>query len=230
MRKGKGLGLATVLSATTALGLMAEPAAAQKKYDGVTVNVVTSTGPPIAEPLQRRAPDFQGMTGATVNVITVPFSELYQKVLTDFATGTNSYDVVVFAPQWMVDYVKPGYLEDLTQKVRADSALKWDDIGTFFRDFSATYSGKVYTIPLDGDFQMVYYRSDLLKQAGLSAPKTWDDYLAIAENFQGKDLDGDGKPDYGSCIAKKRAAQGYWMVLSVAAGFLQSKGTGQGLF
>jgi multiple sugar transport system substrate-binding protein len=230
MREGKRLGLATVLSATTVLGLMAEPAAAQKKYDGVTVNVVTSTGPPIAEPLQRRAPDFQKLTGATVNVITVPFSELYQKVLTDFATGTNSYDVVVFAPQWMVDYVKPGYLEDLTQKVRADSALKWDDIGTFFRDFSATYSGKVYTIPLDGDFQMVYYRSDLLKQAGLSAPKTWDDYLAIAKAFQGKDLDGDGKPDYGSCIAKKRAAQGYWMVLSVAGGFLQSKGTSQGLF
>jgi multiple sugar transport system substrate-binding protein len=138
MWEGKRLGLATVLSATTMLGLAAEPAAAQKKYDGVTVNVVTSTGPPIAEPLQRRAPDFQGLTGATVNVITVPFSELYQKVLTDFATGTNSYDVVVFAPQWMVDYVKPGYLEDLTQKVRADSALKWDDIGTFFRDFSAT--------------------------------------------------------------------------------------------
>jgi multiple sugar transport system substrate-binding protein len=77
---------------------------------------------------------------------------------------------------------------------------------------------------------MVYYRSDLLKEAGMSAPKTWDDYLAIAKAFQGKDLDGDGKPDYGSCIAKKRAAQGYWMVLSVAGGFLQSKGTGQGLF
>jgi multiple sugar transport system substrate-binding protein len=234
MQGRKRVGLATVLAAATAgalaLGLMAAPAAAQKKYDGVTVNVVTFTGPQIAEPLQRRAPDFQKLTGATVNVITVPFSDLYQKVLTDFATGTNSYDAAVFAPQWMVDYIEPGYLEDLTAKVKADTALKWDDIGTFFRDFSATYSGKVYTIPLDGDFQMVYYRSDLLKEAGMSAPKTWDDYLAIAKAFQGKDLDGDGKPDYGSCIAKKRAAQSYWMVLSVAGGFLQSKGTSQGLF
>jgi multiple sugar transport system substrate-binding protein len=234
MQEGKRISLASVLSAAVAgalaFGLTAGPAAAQKKYDGVTINVVTFTGPQIAEPLQRRAPDFQKLTGATVNVTTVPFSDLYQKVLTDFATGTNSYDAAVFAPQWMVDYIEPGYLEDLTAKVKADTALKWDDIGTFFRDFSATYSGKVYTIPLDGDFQMVYYRSDLLKEAGLSAPKTWDDYLAIAKQFQGKDLDGDGKPDYGSCIAKKRAAQSYWMVLSVAGGFLQSKGTGQGLF
>src|SRR5262245_13367065 len=234
MQERKRIGLASVLSAVVAgalaLGLTAGPAAAQKKYDGVTINVVTFTGPQIAEPLQRRAPDFQKLTGATVNVTTVPFSDLYQKVLTDFATGTNSYDAAVFAPQWMVDYIEPGYLEDLTAKVKADTALKWDDIGTFFRDFSATYSGKVYTIPLDGDFQMVYYRSDLLKEAGLSAPKTWDDYLAIAKAFHGKDLNGDGKPDYGSCIAKKRAAQSYWMVLSVAGGFLQSKGTGQGLF
>jgi multiple sugar transport system substrate-binding protein len=77
---------------------------------------------------------------------------------------------------------------------------------------------------------MAYYRSDLLKQAGMQPPKTWDDYLAIAKAFNGKDLNGDGKPDYGSCIAKKRSAQSYWMVLSVAGGFLQSKGTGQGLF
>src|SRR5262245_58594573 len=107
MQERKRIGLASVLSAVVAgalaLGLMAGPAAAQKKYEGVTINVVTFTGPQIAEPLQRRAPDFQKLTGATVNVTTVPFSDLYQKVLTDFATGTNSYDAAVFAPQWMVD-------------------------------------------------------------------------------------------------------------------------------
>ena len=230
MKQWKGLGAAAALSVGCVAGMITVPAAAQMKYDGVTVNVVTFTGPQIAEPLQRRAPDFEKLTGAKINVITVPFSDLYQKLLTDFATGTNSYDAAVFAPQWMVDYIEPGYLEDITSRVKGDAALKWDDIGAFFRDFSATYNGKVYTIPLDGDFQMVYYRSDLLKQANMAPPKTWDDYLAIAKAFQGKDLDGDGKPDYGSCIAKKRNAQSYWMILSVAGGFLQAKGTGQGLF
>ena len=46
----------------------------------------------------------------------------------------------------------------------------------------------------------------------MEPPKTWDDYLAIAKAFQGKDLNGDGKADYGSCIAKKRNAQSYWMI------------------
>ena len=200
------------------------------KFSGVTVRVVTFTGPQIAEPLQRRAPDFEKLTGAKVQVITVPFADLYQKLLTDFATKTNSYDATVFDPQWMGDYVPPGYLEDLTDRVQKDSSLQWNDIAPFFRDFSATFKGKVYTVPLDGDFQMVYYRKDLLQKDGLQPPATWDDYISIAKHFQGKDLNGDGKNDYGSCLAMKRSAQSYWAWISIAAAYLQSKGTKQGAF
>lgn len=220
-----------VLSAMV-LSLLALPPAASPAmpFEGVTVNVLTFTGPQIAEPLQRRGPSFQKLTGAKINVITVPFSDLYQKILTDVATKTNSFQAFVFDPQWMADFVTPGYLEELTSRVKADKALQWNDIAPFFRNFSATYGGKIYTIPVDGDFQMVYYRTDLLKQAGLKPPTTWDDYLKIAQTFNRKDLNGDGTPDFGSCIAKKRNAQSYWMVWSVAAGFLQSKGTRQGSF
>jgi len=200
------------------------------KYDGVTINVMTFTGPQIAEPLQRRAPDFKKLTGATINVVTVPFSDLYTKLLTDWAMGTNSIDAAVFAPQWMADYVEPGYLEDLSPRIAKDEALQLDDIGKFFRDFSMKFGGKTYTITLDGDFQMAYYRSDLLEKAGMKPPQTWDDYINIAKKFHGQDLNGDGKGDYGSCIAKKRNAQSFWMITSVAAGFIQSKGTSEGAF
>ncbi len=219
------LGLAAVL-----ISMASNQAMAQMKYEGVSINIMTFTGPQIAEPLQRRAPDFKKLTGATINVVTVPFSDLYTKLLTDFATGTNSINAMVFAPQWMGDYIEPGYLVDLTDRVKADAALQWEDVGTFFREFSATYAGSIYTIPLDGDFQMVYYRSDLLGDAGMAPPETWGDYLNIAKAFHGKDLNGDGKPDYGSCISKKRNAQAYWMVISIAGGFLQSQGTSQGAF
>jgi multiple sugar transport system substrate-binding protein len=199
-------------------------------YEGVELNILTFTGPQIAEPLQRRGPDFEAMTGAKINVIIVPFSDLYQQILTDVATETNSYDGWVFAPQWMGDFIVPGYVEDLTSYVAADESIEWEDVAPFFRDFSATYEGNVYTIPLDGDFHMGYYRTDLLAEAGIDAPQTWDDYLEIAATFHGQDLYGDGDPDYGSCITKKRAAQAYWFITSVAGSMLQSQGTAQGAF
>ncbi len=200
------------------------------QYDGVEIDIVTFTGPQIAEPLQRRAPEFEAMTGAKVNVITVPFSDLYQQVLTDLATGTNSFDGAVFAPQWMVDYVVPGYLEDLTNRVAADEALEWEDVAGFFRNFSSTYQGKIYTIPLDGDFHMVYYRTDVLAKLNLAPPRTWQEYLNIAEAANGMDMNGDGEADYGSCIGKARNNQAYWFITSIAAPMLQSKGTSQGAF
>src|SRR5207247_11363430 len=107
-------------------------------------------------------------------------------VHTLLARQTKSYDLTVIDPQWMDDYVPPGYLEDLTDRVKNDSTLQCDDTAPFFRDYSATFKGKVYTIPLDGDFQMVYYRKDLLQKDGLKAPETWQDYIGIARHFQGK--------------------------------------------
>lgn len=208
--------------------LLAATAFAQ--YEGIEIDIVTFTGPQIAEPLQRRAPEFEALTGAKVNVTTVPFSDLYQQVLTDMATGTNSFDGAVFAPQWMVDYITPGYLQDITAWVEADEALEWDDVGAFFRDFSSTYEGSIYTLPLDGDFHMVYYRTDVLEEIGMEAPKTWDEYLAIAEAAHGMDMNGDGEADYGSCIGKARNNQGYWFITTIAAPMLQSQGTSQGAF
>lgn len=221
---------AVTTSSLCAVMLAASAASAAKKYDGVKVNIMTFTGPQIAEPLQRRAPEFKELTGAEINVVTVPFSDLYTKLLTDFATGTNSIDAAVLAPQWMVDYVEPGYLEDLSDKVAADADLKSDDISGFFREFSQQYNGKTYLLTLDGDFHMAYYRSDILEAEGLSPPETWGDYLSIAKTLHGKDMNGDGEADYGSCISKKRNAQAYWTILSIAGGYLQSQGTSQGAF
>jgi multiple sugar transport system substrate-binding protein len=219
----------TVAAATTAaVATTAAAAVPTNQFQGVEINILTFTGPQIAEPLQRRGPDFSKLTGAKVNIVTVPFSDLYQKILVDASTKTNSYTGYVLAPQWMPDFVTPGYLEDLTERVKADKALQWDDVLPFFRDFSSTYKGRNYTIPLDGDFLVAYYRTDLLAQAGLKPPETWDDYLNIAKTFQGKDL-GFG-PGYGSCISKKRNAQAYWFIYAVAGSFIQSQGTAQGVF
>ncbi len=228
--------MAPTTAATTAAtqpSASATPAATQAanlgNFSGITVNIVTFTGPQIAEPLQRRAPDFEKLTGAKINVITVPFSDLYSKILTDFSTGTNSYDAIVYDPQWMGDFASAGYLLDLTSMVQSDTNIQWNDILAYFRDFSASYQGKVYDIPLDGDVQMVYYRKDILAKDGIQPPQTWDDYINIAKKYQGATFP-DGQKGYGSCIAMKRGAQSYWMFLSILAPYIQTQGTKQGAF
>ncbi|OCQ94701.1 ABC transporter substrate-binding protein [Oscillatoriales cyanobacterium USR001] len=206
-----------------------ENSAKPQRFDGITITVA-ALDKPIGYGVERRAREFEKLTGAKINMATFPQKEVFPSMQREFANKTNKYDIVIFSPQWMADFVKPGYLEDLTTRVKADSQLQWDDIAPFFKDFTATYKGKVYAVPIDGDFHMVYYRTDLLEKAGIEPPRTWDDYLTIAKKFHGQDLNGDGKPDYGSCMAKRPNHINHQLIWSVGSAFIQSQGTQEGVF
>lgn len=203
--------------------------ASSQRFDGVTIHIITHDAA-IHAGVERHIAGFEALTGATVNLTGVPVKDFYHTLQTDWSGNASKYDTAVILPQWLIDFVSAGYLDDLTARVKADAALQWDDIAPIFRNVSATYQGHTYSIPLDGDFHMVYYRSDLLKQAGLTPPQTWDDYLAIAQRFHGKDLNGDGAADYGSCLSKHPHENIASMLISIAAPFLQAKGTEQGAF
>ncbi|MEM1428072.1 MAG: extracellular solute-binding protein [Pseudomonadota bacterium] len=203
---------------------------ADGQYDGVVVNILTRPGPVIAGRIVERGEEFTAMTGAEIRVAEVPFAELFQKILTDWATGTNSIDVGVFASGWGVELVSGGLVENLDPYLEADEKIDLADIAPYFRDFNQKVQGSTYFITLDGDFQMLYYRTDVLAENGLEPPKTWEDYLEVAAAIHGQDMNGDGEADFGSCIFKKRNAQSYFAVQSMAASRVQSKGTAEGLY
>lgn len=219
-----------LLGATAFAATLAMTAPASAQYEGVTVNILTRPGPVIAQRMVERGKEFTKMTGAEIRVNEVPFAELFQKLLTDWATGTNSIDVGVFASGWAVEMADGDLLENLDPYIAKDDKIDIPDIAPYFREYNQKIGGKTLLITIDGDFQMLYYRRDILDKMGLKPPRNWDEYMAVAKATHGKDLNGDGEPDYGSCIFKKRNAQSYFAVMSIAAGFVQTKGTGEGIF
>lgn len=219
--------LTSILFAGTAVaGLSATANAGQ--YDGVTVNIMTRPGPVIAERLAQRGKEFEAATGAKIVVTEVPFADLFTKIQTDWTTGTNSIDLGVFAAGWGVELDAAGLLEDMDPYIAKDTKLDPADIAPYFREFGQKIGGKTKLMMVDGDFQMVYYRKDILEANGLQPPKTWEDYIAVAKAINGKDMNGDGVADYGSCIFKKRNAQSYFAIQTFAAPIVQTQGTAQG--
>ena len=215
------------MAGATALAWTGVPATAGE-FDGVTVNILTRPGYVIAGPLAERGKDFEALTGAKIVVTEVPFAEIFPKIQSDWSTGTNSIDVGVFAAGWGVELDAAGLLEDLDPYVAADTKINMDDIAPYFRDFGQKVGGKTKLLMVDGDFQMVYYRNDVLEKAGLQPPKTWEDYIDVASKIHDMDMNGDGVPDYGSCIFKKRNAQSYFAIQTIAASIVQTQGTAQG--
>ena len=206
----------------------AAPIAMSGEFDGVTVNILTRPGYVIAGRLVERGVEFQEATGAKIVVTEVPYAEIFPKIQNDWSTGTNSIDVGVFAAGWGVELDAAGLLENLDPYIAKDDKIDLDDVAPYFREFGQKVGGKTKLLMVDGDFQMVYYRKDVLEAAGQQPPKTWEDYLEVASNIHGKDMNGDGEGDFGSCIFKKRNAQSYFAIQTFAAPIVQTQGTAQG--
>jgi multiple sugar transport system substrate-binding protein len=104
-----------------------------------------------------------------------------------------------------VQYAPPDscLLCDITKDVKS-----WPDYSAFPESVwkVATVNGKIYGIPSVASTRVLVYRNDLLQQAGLSVPKTWQD-LRTAAKAMTKDTNGDGKIDvYGFAFCSSSKA------------------------
>ena len=95
-----------------------------------------------------------------------------------------------FAPFW-----DAGLIRDLTQDVQ-DPQFLWQEVTIAARTRQAQYACRIGAAPIDSDSYLMYYRRDII---GVP-PATWEEYLALAREWHGKDINGDGIPDYGTCI------------------------------
>ena len=208
------------------------PAAAQGgQFAGQTVVVVTQTGYSIGGPVEENAPEWEAMTGGTVELQQFAFGELFEKMITSFETGAIDYDMMIFPADWAGDFMAPGYLEPIPEEIL--QAIEPDDIIPLYADRITAWGDTVYALPYDGDSHMLYYRKDLIFNEEYSAefeaeygyplkePETWTEYYDMAEFFNGKEVEtaGEVAPIYGIAEAMRRDSQAYWVFLSHAAGY-----------
>ena len=126
------------------------------------------------------AKQFTKDTGIKVKVVPHPAASdaSYSQLARVFSSKSSSFDVA------MIDVVWPGafapYLVDLKPKL--GQASKQHAQGIVQND---TIDGKLVAMPWFGDFGILYYRTDLLKKYGYTAPpKTWTQLFAMAKKIQ----------------------------------------------
>jgi multiple sugar transport system substrate-binding protein len=107
--------------------------------------------------------------------------ELLTKIVTAHRAG-NAPDLIHAEYQALPVLITNGVTADL-------SSLG----GTVKSEFTegtwnlTSFGGKTYAIPQDVGPMMLYYRADLFDQLGLTVPKTWDEFTALARQVRQKD-------------------------------------------
>ncbi|MGB3135680.1 MAG: ABC transporter substrate-binding protein [Nodosilinea sp.] len=99
---------------------------------------------------------------------------------TSFLLGDSPYDILFSDVVWIPKFAAAGWLQDLSDRVsKADLA----DFLT--ADVAAgQYQDGFYRMPFRSDMGMLYYRTDLLNQAGLQPPETFRELIAASETLQ----------------------------------------------
>jgi len=183
-----------------------EKSLAKKEEESITVWAMGAEGMKIAEMARKFE---QANPGVRVITQAIPWEAAHEKLMTS-VVGEIPPDVSQLGTTWMAEFQAMGALAPLNELISESEIIGQD------RFFSASWetnliNGKVYGIPWYVDTRVIFYRKDLLKEAGFDhPPRTWEELERVGKALI-KDRDGDGKIDqYGMALPVKD-----WNILSM---------------
>jgi multiple sugar transport system substrate-binding protein len=106
----------------------------------------------------------------------------YAKISNAVKAG-NAPDVFNVEYPQLPDFVSQGAVKDISKLVGADLKAKYLPQAVDL----TTLGGATWALPLDAAPQAFYYRKDLFDKAGITAPKTWDDFRTAAQKLKQAD-------------------------------------------
>ena len=159
----------------------------------VDVNIEIDAGQN-ENPFHWQAEAIKKKFGLDVKLIGLPFVGQYEKLVSELTARSSAYDLLVFPPYFLGDFVALGFLRELEPYTKLiDPQL--DDYLPVYRDPVIKRNGKLYALMYDGDMLQVTYRTDLFSDPTeqknfkakygweLAPAKNWDQFMQIAEFF-----------------------------------------------
>ncbi len=121
--------------------------------------------------------------GVRVEVQQIPWNGAHEKLLTA-VVGERTPDVAQLGNTWIPEFATIGALTALDAQASSSASVQEGD---YFPGVWATnhFEGSLFGIPWYVDTRLLFYRSDLLAQAGFTRPpETWREWLTMLHAIQ----------------------------------------------
>lgn len=124
-----------------------------------------------------------------VEVQKLPFTAAHEKLLTAYA-GDTLPDVCQLGNTWVPEFAALNALQPLDDVAKQSAVVREDDYFAGFYEANRVRS-VLYGVPWYVDTRLLFYRRDLLQQAGFNAPPRswpqWSAMLGAIKEMVGKD-------------------------------------------
>ena len=177
------------------------------------------------EGMQKLAEQFHELhPNITIDFQDAPAEEITDKLLTQVAGGTAP-DAAYLDQGAVGDFASRNALVPLDDYIALSTAVEEDDYVDAWRE-AASFEGKMYGLPFDGESTGLFYRTDLFEAAGIEGPPTtWQEFEEAAQKLTNKD-----ERKYGFILFAPEAAYYWYPWLWQAGGRLLSEDGQQILF
>ncbi len=146
----------------------------------------------------------------------LPWYEAGARLTTAFASG-NPPDVLYVVDAWGPKYIESKYFMDFDAAGYSKEVKDQFDAQLFAK--VPNYLGKTYGIPFLGVPRFLYVNNKMLKDAGVSAPTTWDEFTKVGTSTTKGDK-------WGYVVFKPGYWQAFWPWLWMAgADIMNPEGT-----
>jgi len=129
---------------------------------------------------------FQQESGIEVKLNVTPFNGMLQKSRNAVQAPESEFDLINLNEQWYMPFYANGCvtpLREIDPSFKLDPEIieyewgtRWDSKARY-----STKSGEIFGIPINGNFALFYYRTDIFREKGLQVPQTWDEVEQIAK-------------------------------------------------
>jgi multiple sugar transport system substrate-binding protein len=135
------------------------------------------------EHVAKLMPEFEHRNpGIKVRVQMIPWNAAHEKMLTAFA-GTSLPDMWQLGNTWVPEFHLLNAIENLSPFVQRSTTLKESSYFPGIWDTNIIDS-TLYGVPWYVDTRVMFYRTDLLEQAGYSSsPKSWDEWFDVSKKL-----------------------------------------------
>lgn len=119
--------------------------------------------------------DFMAETGIKVEYGSYENAEMRQQQILDLSSGSGSLDVIMLQHSWLPEMATN--LVPLDTYFDDDGGIEWDDFLPSMQTLSMV-DGVPLMAPVRSFGETLFYRTDLLTEAGFDAPpKTTDEFM-----------------------------------------------------
>jgi multiple sugar transport system substrate-binding protein len=142
-----------------------------------------------ADALSALIRDFtQAHPGIRVRLDTRPYGEIRDTLLRGQDEAEGEPDIIALDPRWIEELVRAGYLESLAE--RQTAARVEPDTYAEFPTPAESRKADAYALPLASFMTALFYRTDILQEAGFDRPpKNQTEFTAYARAVTKKDQD-----------------------------------------